>query len=722
MANCKSKSGQGGGVSESSSWYRVAHLKPRLRNHVDLRAHSYRGRRWYVLQDPATGECQRISPAAYALVGRMNGDATLDEIFRSTQATLGDEAPTQDEAIRVLGSLHRADVLQTDMPPDVSELFVRSLRTAPAGLRRLLHPFMIRIPMLDPDRWLTRWKFLVRPLFSPTSAVIVILCLLAVAFFGTLNASILASDAASLLGDPRSWMALVAAYVGLKILHELGHAFAARTFGAEVHEMGITLLFFMPIPYVDTSRAGSFSEKQRRIAVSLAGIAVESMAAGLALFVWWLVEPGFVRAFCAQLFFLGTTSTLLFNGNPLLRYDAYYALADALEIPNLYERSRAHLRGFAERHLLGLDDVRKAVQAEGESGWLAMYGVASGLYRGFLVFAIAWMLANFLPGIGTAVGLFWVAVQIGLPVVALARFLLRSPRLVGRRSRILMSTGGAALCLCAAAILVPVSNRSLADGVVWLPEHAQVRAGTDGFVARWLTPPGSRVEKGQAILRLDEPLSNARVRALQARLEILRRTRHGAVLDRMRLVQIDEEIATVSEELRVARERLDKVVLVSPSDGVLLSATGGDLPGRFVRQGDVLGYVVEQRQPIVRVALDQEQMSLVRSHTKGVDVRLGSPRAPVRAAQIVREVPAARHRLPSAVLGAQGGGPWPVDPADPKGLRTKEPVFWIDVKLDHIAAPRVGDRVYVRFEHEKRSLVSQLGLAMHGLFLRRLDL
>jgi putative peptide zinc metalloprotease protein len=708
--------------NESSAWYRVAALRPRLRPHVHLSAHSYRGRRWYVLQDPATGECQRISVAAYALVGRMDGNATLDEVFRSTVTALGDDAPTQDEAIRVLGSLHRADVLQSDMPPDVSELFTRSLRTKPAGLKQLLRPFTIRVPIVDPDVWLSNWKFLVQPLFTKASAVIVIASLVLTALFGVLNAQALARDAGSLIGDPRSWLALVVAYIGLKVLHELGHAFAARVFGAEVHEMGITLLFFVPIPYVDTSGAGAFSEKQRRIIVSLAGVAVEGMAAGLGLFGWWLIEPGFVKGFCAQLFILGTASTLMFNGNPLLRYDAYYALADALEIPNFYERSRAHLRGFAERRFLGLEDVRNAVQAEGEAVWLTTYGIASSLYRGLLIFVIAWMLSNLLPKVGTLVGLFWIAVQLGLPVVSFARFLVQSPRLEGRRKRLLVATGGAALCLAAAALLVPVPHRSFADGIVWLPEQAQVRAGSGGFVTRWLVEPGSRVEKGQPVLQLDEPLANARVSVLEARAEILSRTRHGAVLDRMQLVQINEEILSVAKELKLAKERLGDVILRSPAQGILLSSEGADLPGQFVRQGDVLAYVAERRRPTVRVALDQQQVALVRKNTRGVEVRLGSPRAPVRVGHIVREVPAARHRLPSAVLGAHGGGNWPIDPSDERGLRTKEPVFWVDVQLEHVANPRVGDRAHVLFEHEDETLVAQAGLALHGLLFRRLDL
>jgi putative peptide zinc metalloprotease protein len=190
----------------------------------------------------------------------------------------------------------------------------------------------------------------------------------------------------------------------------------------------------------------------------------------------------------------------------------------------------------------------------------------------------------------------------------------------------------------------------------------------------------------------------------------------------MRLVQIDEEIESVSAELRLARERLDDVILRSPTNGILLSALSEDLLGRFVRQGDLLGYVVERRQPIVRVALDQDQISLVRADTAGVEVRLGSPQAPTRVGHIVREVPTALHQLPSAVLGTQGGGPWSIDPADPRGLKTKDPVFLVDVELDYVAMPRVGDRVYVRFDHPKRPIASQLGLALHSLFLRRLNL
>lgn len=77
----------------SPSWYRVKDLKPRLRRHVAIHRHDYRGRVWFVIQDIATGRFHRISPAAWRLVGLMNGKRTMDELWNTTNEQLGEKAP-----------------------------------------------------------------------------------------------------------------------------------------------------------------------------------------------------------------------------------------------------------------------------------------------------------------------------------------------------------------------------------------------------------------------------------------------------------------------------------------------------------------------------------------------------------------------------------------------------------------------------------------------------
>src|SRR6185503_10544121 len=137
----------------------------------------------------------------------------------------------------------------------------------------------------------------------------------------------------------------------IKTLHELGHATATKAFGREVHDLGVMLLVVTPVPYVDASAAWAFPGKWRRIAVGAAGMAVELVLASLALYVWLAVEPGLVRALAFHVIVIAGISTLVFNANPLLRYDGYYILADLLEIPNLRARANRYLGYLGERYL-----------------------------------------------------------------------------------------------------------------------------------------------------------------------------------------------------------------------------------------------------------------------------------------------------------------------------------------------------------------------------------
>jgi len=100
----------------STSWYRVADLKPRIRTHAHIYRHRYRGETWYALQDMASARVHRFSSSSYLVIGLMDGRRTVQEVWDTALARLGDDAPTQDEMIQLLSQLHGADVLQCDVP------------------------------------------------------------------------------------------------------------------------------------------------------------------------------------------------------------------------------------------------------------------------------------------------------------------------------------------------------------------------------------------------------------------------------------------------------------------------------------------------------------------------------------------------------------------------------------------------------------------------------
>src|SRR5690606_4557892 len=184
-----------------------------------------------------------------------------------------------------------------------------------------------------------------------------------------------------------------------------------------VHEMGVMLLVMMPAPYVDASSATSFSGKWRRIVVSGAGIMVGFGLAAAAMILWTQMEPGLARAAAFNVMLIGSISTLLFNGNPLLRYDAFYILSDWIEIPNLASRANRYVLYLIQHYLLGIESAENPVTAPGEARWFLFYAVASWIYRMFLTFAIALLVATKLFWVGTALAIFFLFSSLILPLI-----------------------------------------------------------------------------------------------------------------------------------------------------------------------------------------------------------------------------------------------------------------------------------------------------------------
>jgi len=707
----------------SASWYRVVGLKPRIREHARLSRHRYRGDLWYVLQDRSSGRSHRLSPSAYQLVGLMNGERTTQEIWQLANESLGDDAPTQDEAIRLLALLHSANVLLCDVPPDTVEMFDRQQRRTEGGWwRRFTNPLSLKIPLFDPDDFLSRTLHLVRPLFSMPAAV----AWLFLVGWGALTAASrwteLTEGASAELLNPSSLLLLWILYPIVKVVHELGHAYATKVWGGEVHETGIMFLVLMPIPYVDASSASVFPSKWRRAGVGAAGILVELFVASLALLVWANVEPGLLRSIAYQVVWIGGVSALLFNGNPLLRFDGYYVLSDLIEIPNLAARSRQYLASMALRHVCRMDHVRNPVMAHGETAWFVGYGVASFIYRFVILFWIAIFVASRFFMVGVALALFAVMMQLVVPLLRQTAFLLTSPVLGGKRPQALAITGAIALAVAVLVLLVPLPARTRADGVVWPPDGAEIRAQADGFVLQVLTRPDTLVEPGQPLILTRDPSLEARVAMLEAQLRELR-ARHHAERGRERVkARITAgEIETTVAGLAYARERVGEVVVRSPSAGTFVISQPYDLLDRFVKQGELIGYVLDETIDRVRVVVPQSDAALVRDFTERVEVRLESRIGEVLSARILREVPGATHRLPSRALGSQGGGRFVVDPADSEGLQTLAPVFQLELTLAESTSIReIGGRAHVRLDHGTEPLAAQAYRGLRRLFLRQL--
>ena len=706
----------------SPLWYRVANIKAQLRDHVRVHRHHYRGNLWYVVQDEASHRHYRFGPKAYQLIRELDGHRTVKEIWEHVTAKAGEDAPTQDEAVKLLADLHANDLIQCDVPPDTSEIFYRYAKAQRSKWKKYVKgPLLIRIPLSDPDSLLARLSKVTKPLFGRLGFVVWVSVV-------TL-AGILAVSYWSDIGDywdtralaPYNLLFLVLTYPVVKGLHELAHGLAVKRWGGEVHELGIMLLVFMPLPYVDASSSSVFRDKRKRMLVGAAGILTELFLAAIATFVWFTVETGTVRDIAYDVMLIGGISTLLFNGNPLLRFDGYYVLADAVEIPNLGQRANRYYGYLVQKYLFGVTDPRTPVSEAGERPWFLFYGATSTIYRLFIIVTIVIFLAEEFLVVGVLLGFAAVLLQIVYPIAKQVRFVLGSPVLRNRRFRAVVTLTGLIGFVVAVFIYVPLPASTYAQGVIWLPEHAQVRAKAEGFIAQVVAQPQTNIPIGSKLFEIDDPLLQVEVKSLEWEQRALRaRFDQKSIDDRAEAGIIQGQIERVTADLAQARERASELTVMSPASGTFLVSGANHLTGRFARKGEILGYVTDLSNPTVRAVVRQTDIALVRQRTRAVKLRLADRPADTISASIEHQVPSATAKLPSKALGSLGGGLITVDPSDPEGTTATEDIFLVDIALpSHVGVERVGTRVHIRFEHDKEPLAGRLYRMIRQLLLRR---
>ncbi|MBD8909660.1 M50 family metallopeptidase, partial [Methylorubrum zatmanii] len=449
----------------SQSWYRVAGLRPRLRRHAEIHRQSFRGEIWYVLQDHQTGRFHRLSSAANLILCLMDGRRTLQEVWELAARRNEDDPPTQDDTIRLISQLHGSDLLQGDLPPDLAELAERSETTARRTLiARVKNPLALRLPLFDPDALLDRLAPFYRPIFSAWGLAVWLGVVVSGLVVAALHGRELTGDVAGQMLSAQNVALMMCLYPVIKALHEAGHACAAKAWGGEVHEVGMMLLVLLPAPYVDASSSAAFPSKWQRMTVAAAGIFVELFLAALAAIVWALAEPGLVRAAAFNVMVIGSVSTLLFNGNPLLRFDGYYIFADLIEIPNLGSRANRYFFYLIERYLLKIEGATSPVTAPGERPWLLLYAVSSFIYRTTVSIAIASFIATQYFVFGVLLALLALAGTVVSPLVRGLKFILTDPKLNRHRGRAVFLTSAAAGAAFAMLFVVPLPYTTMAQG------------------------------------------------------------------------------------------------------------------------------------------------------------------------------------------------------------------------------------------------------------------
>ena len=716
----------------SPFWHRVRALKPRLRPHVQVNRQHYRGKRWHVVQDPSSNQFYRLAPIAHEFIGMLDGKRTVEESWTIVLEKHGDDAPTQQEAIQLIAQLYGANLLSVDATPEVDQLLRRGReRRKKKAMSQAIGIMSFRIKLFNPDALVAWVEPVLRPVINRIGFIAWVAFLLFVGFRLWPEADRLGGQFEGTF-SPGNWGWMIVVFVVTKAIHELGHGVILKRFGGQVPEFGIMLLVLFPAPYVDATSAWALENKWKRIAVGSGGMLFELFIAGCAALVW-LSLPGdsLTSQIAYNTMVIASISTLLFNANPLMRFDGYYILSDLIEIPNLMNRSQDLLKYLFKRYPFGLKEADPPTTNRTEWWILFTYGIGALAYRIFLFLSITLYVMGKLFAIGLLLAIWTAVMWFLMPVGKLVNWLAGSPQLVDKRIRAIAATIGMIVGTVLVLGAIPMDDHRRASGVVESVRDTGVFAGTDGFITIAHVRSGDRVLEGDPIVTLEAPRLSAELDA--ARAELARR--ESVLRQVMQEQPVAEDIHLRRVEIAQAEldrlvRRQNKLVVRAPWDGMIVGQDPEQMVGRLMREGEPITQVVNADELRVIATLGQRENSWAVPLAAGaidgkVQMRLVSQAGRVIDARIERLLEAGQTQLDHPSLTYAGGGNIQVDPADETGVtaRTRQFVMFVQPEIDPeswMGAP--GERVRLRFTLEPRPLLAQWADRIHKMVQGKIDL
>jgi putative peptide zinc metalloprotease protein len=404
------------------------------------------------------------------------------------------------------------------------------------------------------------------------------------------------------------WMWLTLGVV--KVIHEFGHGLSCKAFGGEVHEMGLLFLCFSPCLYCNVSDAWTLPGKWKRILISFAGIYIELMVAAMATFVWWNTtgDNYFIHQLALSLMVICSVSTVIFNGNPLLRYDGYHVLADWLEIPNLSHRSNRFLLQLFQEHCLGIEVPPEQYMETKRKTLFVVYAITSYIYRWVVTFGIIWFFYNFLTPykLGALCGILAIAAlasMLGMPIYQLYESIQKRGRLPDMKGWRIGITASVLVAVIVGFFVIPLPvSRVRQNGLVQLSPEAVTKVyvpvpgvgdRVPGILEELKVEDGEYVEEGREMgkfrnLDLETQLTEAQSQLgmenakLYASRDLMRLLKEETERNKYRteMARASGERDRLAERVTKIREMKEQLTIRAPREGVVMNPPRRDELGR----------------------------------------------------------------------------------------------------------------------------------------------
>lgn len=706
----------------SPVWHRVARMTPTLRSHVQITRQHYRGRRWHVVHDPTSNQYYRLNPVAYEMVGLLDGARTVEEVWTHALERHGDGAPTQNEVVELLGQLYSSNLLRVEDTPDIEQLLSRAnKRLKSQVIQKALGIMYFKIRLFNPDWMLEKLEPIFRPLIGRMGFAFWLAWVLAALYPLLSNFDSFSTGIDSAIA-PSNWFWLSIVFVVTKVIHETGHGVICKRFGGLVPETGVMILVMFPSPYVDASSCWAFASKWKRIAVGAGGMIFELALAAGAAWVWSMTlrgdeSTGLVNQIAYNIVFISSISTVLFNANPLMKFDGYYILSDLLEVPNLMQRSQQMVQHLLKKYAYRLKDDRPPTTVKSERRILVAFGILSMMYRVFLFVSITLFVMGKMFGLGVVLAAWTTVSWFIFPSGKFIHWLSSSAQLSEHRTRAVVTSIIIGVGVVTLFGVIPMPDARYANGIVESKDRSGVYFGSrNGFVSEVFVEPGQWVDAGQILLVCESPQIISEIASAEGALaERMSITRSIAVSSAAALQVAQTYIAAIDQQLDTLYRLRERLVVRAPHAGRVIGPDPGRLLGSFLSQGDAICEIVDTERVQVAADMSTAQWLPVFDHIVDEGVvnasvrRLADVSTSVRTHNI-RVVEGGTRQLSHAALGFAGGGDIEIDQTEKSGLVSRRPHFVVELQLpdDPNATFGVpGERVRVRFALKPKPLIAQ---------------
>jgi putative peptide zinc metalloprotease protein len=694
-----------------------------LRRRPDLEAnkHRYHGRIYWVVKEPVGLNYFRFHEEEYAILNMLDGQTSLQQIKDRFQAEFAPQRITLQDLQQFVGMLHRSGLVISHVTGQGRQLRRRGdEKKKKEVLGKLANVFALRFRGIDPERILnflnpfTWWIFTLPALMLIATFGLSALTLVLVNFqeFRTKLPTFEQFFAA----DNWIWLGTTMAIV--KILHEFGHGLSCKRYGGECHEMGFMFLVFTPCLYCNVSDSWMLPNKWHRVFIGAAGMYVELILASIATYLWWFSEPGMFNFLCLSVMFICSVSTVVFNGNPLLRFDGYYILMDILEIPNLRQKATEIMKRWFQQYCLGLKLQENPFLPNQKQGWFALYTVASVIYR-WVVFSIMMFLMKVLEpyglqALGRLIAFSGLAGMIIQPLWQSIKF-FRTP---GRASKMKRKNVLTSLVVASAVIVgiayIPFPYH--VDCAVEIQPHdaQQVFAMVPGRLISWNKKPGDPVQAGEPIAQLDNiDLQLQRVR--QTSEYEMAINRYRTLVDQQHFdpqakAQLDTQAELVmSKKAMVDKvlERINMLTITAKEEGVIMpppakpvakqAESEEQLPAwsgnpfdtrnsdAYFSESDLLCLIGDPKRMEAVLIVDQHDIDLV-SEGMEADIKIESARLETFSG-IIEKISEMEMTVAPEQLGIQAGGKLDTEMDSTGRLRPISTSYQARVPLENIQVP-----------------------------------